>query len=774
VTDPVKIPIPDTLPLLVLSGSILFPHERLTLELKEEGEIAVADAALSAERFLAVFPTANGGGAAGRGTAARIEQMRRREDGAIWLSLAGVARIDRIAPVEGEPVPVHSIRPAPIREGHELRIEALRRNCLEMFDEIIRGSSSYANDLIDVARRVSTAGHLADLIVSHLRLSYDEKLAFLNEVDVELRLEALGRLLARERKIAALENRIKERVESALGDREKEQFLRQQIDTIRQELGEEDEREVRIREMDRRIAEVNLPAEVRQACRREVLRLSRIPVESAEFTITRTHIDWTIGLPWTNTSTDTIHLDTAREILEKNHYGLDKIKERVLEFLAVRKLKEDSPSPLLCFVGPPGVGKTSLGISIAEALGRKVAHLPLGGVTDESEIRGHRRTYSGALPGRILQELRRVGVRNPLFMLDEIDKLGSHFRGDPSASLLEVLDPEQNRSFADNYVNLPFDLSEVFFISTANSIDSIPAGLLDRLEIIEFPGYTTMEKLVIAERYLVPKQVRQHGLSAGALRFHRRAIRRIIDPYAVEAGLRDLERCLAAVCRKRAVAWLEGKKDRTTIREEDIPAYLGTPRYYPEIKGRKPEVGLCTALAWTPAGGQILFIEATLMPGRQSLQLTGHLGDVMRESAETSISFVRSFLDQHGAPPELLENHDLHIHVPAGSIAKDGPSAGIAIATAVYSLVTGLPVRHNVAMTGEITLRGHVLPVGGVKQKIFGAYRTGIRTVILPARNVPELAEVPDDVMKKIHVIPVERIEEVFAAACIPRRRKGG
>ena len=520
--------------------------------------------------------------------------------------------------------------------------------------------------------------------------------------------------------------------------------------------------------MNRRFSEVVLPGPAESSCLESIARLSMIPVQSSEFATTRNHIDWILGLPWTAASEDAIDLKRAREILDANHHGLEKIKERVLEFLAVRKVKRDSPSPMLCFAGPPGVGKTSLGHSIAVALGRRTARLSLGGMTDEGEIRGHRRTYSGALPGRILQELRRVGVRNPVFMLDEIDKLGSDFNGDPSAPLLEVLDPEQNRVFTDHYLNLPFDLSEVFFITTANSVENIPPGLFDRLEVIEFPGYTTTEKVTIAENYLTPKQLAHHGLESRHVAIRRGAIRKIIGEYALESGLRDLERSVAAILRKRTMMLLEGEEGRIVVTRDNLSDYLGNPRYYPDTRNRKAEVGTTTALAWTPLGGKILFIEATMMPGRQSLQITGHLGEVMRESAEMALSYVRSFLDRRGAPPDLLENRDIHIHVPEGSISKDGPSAGVAIAVSLYSLFTSFRVRPDVAMTGELTLRGHILPVGGMRQKILGAYNTGIKHVLFPAKNEPELSEIPEEVRKKVELIPVEHVEEVFQLACLP------
>jgi len=774
VTDRPLIPIPEELPLLALPEMVLFPYMRTTVEIREQAEIALTDAVLTGNRLLAVYPAEESGEVPVRGTAARIDRMHRQADGALRLTLSGVARINQSRLLRTKPFPVLSVKQAVGAPGHDLRIEALRRACFDAFRKIVEGSSSYGDGLLDVAGRVTTGGHLADLIAAHVHLSFSQKRALLETENVEERLELLRGILDREAKIVQIEERIKGEVDRALQEEERERFLRQQIEAIRRELGEDDERVTQIRELNRRLAETPLPPPVQNVCKEEIARLGRIPVQSGEFSTSRNHIDWILDLPWKEQSRDAIDLGRARRILDKHHYGLLKIKERVLEFLAVRKLKSDSPSPLLCFVGPPGVGKTSLGLSIAVALDRRVAHLSLGGMTDEGEIRGHRRTYAGALPGRILQELRRVGVRNPVFMLDEIDKIGSDFRGDPSAPLLEVLDSDQNRNFSDHYLSLPFDLSDIFFITTANSVDNIPSGLLDRMEIIEFPGYTTSEKVAIAEKHLIPKQMNAHGVSSGTLAVRRRAIRRMIDEYTMEAGLRELERCIAAICRKRAVALLDGDQSRTVVDEKDLHHYLGIPVFHTEMRGSKPEVGIATSLAFTPSGGRILFIEATLMPGRQMLQITGHLGEVMRESVETSLSYVRSFMDERGAPPDLLENHDIHIHVPAGAIAKDGPSAGIAVATALYSLFSGWPVRHTVAMTGEITLRGHVLPVGGVRSKVLGAFRAGIRQVVFPARNLPEVEEIPEEVRSRVELIPVEHVDEVFQAACIPRRQKGG
>ncbi|MBN1825937.1 MAG: endopeptidase La [Candidatus Eisenbacteria bacterium] len=768
-TAAAEVPIPGELPWLVPKRAVLFPGAKKTLLLRSEEEIAAVDAALAGERFLALFPPGPEGEPSRRGTAARIERMRRLPDGAVRVALAGVARVDRATgglPKEGRAAPV---RVAPTPETDELVVEALRRNCLESFRLLLRSRPGAAEETAEIAGAIPGADRFADWIASQLNLSLPEQIRLLETDGARERLEELARILDREGKLIELETRIQEEVSAALGEKERENYLRERIRAIRKELGEEDERETQIREIHRRLAAVRLPEEARLSCREEIARLKRIPVQSSEFTVARNHIDWVMDLPWNALSEDRIDLDEARALLDRNHAGLENVKDRILEYLAVRKLKRDAPSPLLCFVGPPGTGKTSLGLAVAEALGRRVARLSLGGVTDEGEIRGHRRTYSGALPGRILQELRRVGVRNPVFMLDEIDKVGPQFSGDPSAPLLEVLDPEQNRGFSDHYLSLPFDLSEVFFITTANSTDTIPPGLLNRMEIVEFPGYATAEKVAIAEKHLIPKQLERHGLAASRLKIRRRAIRRIIDVYAAEAGLRDLERSIAAICRKRAAALLRGEETRVTVGEEDLEGYLGTPQYFPEIKARRPEVGTSTALAWTPAGGQILFIEATILPGRQSLQLTGQLGEVMRESAETSLSYVRSFVDRHGGPPDLLDGRDIHIHVPAGAVSKDGPSAGIAIVVALYSLLSGSPVRHDVAMTGEITLRGRVLPVGGIRQKILGAHRAGIRLVVVPARNEPELREVPEEVLRRLEIVPVEHVDEVFPIACLPK-----
>ncbi len=731
---------PVELPILALPGTVVFPAARASFELSEPRRIEPADAALAGDRLLAFLPVGgkdasfsfDGAPLPARGSVGRIERMHRLGGGSMRLIVRGVARAEVTELTRSRPFPIARLAPVEEREGHELRVEALRRNALRLLREVSR-----SDGLIDSAGAAAGGGRFADIVAAGLSIPFDEKRALLGEDDVETRLEDVGRILERESKLRALERSIQREVERELGKEERERFLRRQIESIRKELGEEDERSSQIRRLRRRLTEIPLPPDANDTCRAEIAALARTPVQSSEFVVSRNHVDWILSLPWNQQSKDATDLESARAILDRNHFGLEKIKKRILEFLAVRRLKHDSRSPLLCFIGPPGVGKSSMGLAIAEALGRKVAHVSLGGVTDDGEIRGHRMTYTGALPGRIIQELRRVGVRNPLFILDEIDKVGSEFRGDPAASLLEVLDPSQNTVFFDHYLNLPFDLSDIFFIATANSIDAIPPGLLDRMEMIHFPGYTSTEKIAITKKHLLPKQLAEHGLPARALRMRVEAIRAILSRYAVEAGLRDLDRCIATICRRRAVEWLDGRKETVSIGAADLGDLLGIPSSFPEVKRNRPETGIATTLAWTPTGGEILFIEALRMPGGRSLQLTGHLGEIMRESAETALSFVRHFLEGIGAPRELIDESDIHLHVPAGAIPKDGPSAGIGLATALFSLLSARPVRNDIAMTGEITLRGKILPVAGVKEKVFGAHRAGIREVILPAANEP-------------------------------------
>jgi ATP-dependent Lon protease len=580
------------------------------------------------------------------------------------------------------------------------------------------------------------------------------------------RLRELVPLLSREIQVLELTQKIQEQARQELDKAQREFILRQQLREIQKELGETPEAE--IEELRQKIEEAGMPEEVKEVALRELDRLSKMHPAAAEYTVSRTYIDWLISLPWNKVTEDNLDIAHAKKVLDEDHYDLDDVKERLLEFLAVRKLKQDTKGPILCFVGPPGVGKTSLGQSIARALGRKFVRISLGGVRDEAEIRGHRRTYVGALPGRIIQGLRQAGTKNPVFMLDEVDKLGFDFRGDPAAALLEVLDPEQNHTFVDHYLDVPFDLSQVLFICTANITDTIPPALLDRMEVIRLPGYSHEEKLQIAKRYLVPRNLKEHGLTQDHIEFTDEALSVIIKQYTREAGVRNLSREIANICRKVARRVAEGNTEKVVVTPENVAEFLGPPKFLEEIAERRPQVGVATGLAWTPFGGSVLFVETTKMPGKGSLIITGHLGEIMKESAQAALSYVRSRSEQLGIPEDFFSKHDIHIHVPAGAIPKDGPSAGITMATALASLATGRPVRHNVAMTGEITLTGRVLPVGGIKEKVLAAKEAGITEIILPAQNEKDLVEIPEHIRNALRFHFVENMDEVLELALQP------
>jgi ATP-dependent Lon protease len=580
------------------------------------------------------------------------------------------------------------------------------------------------------------------------------------------RLKELVPLLSREIQVLELTQKIQEQARQELDKAQREFILRQQLREIQKELGETPEAE--IEELRQKIEEAGMPEEVKEVALRELDRLSKMHPAAAEYTVSRTYIDWLISLPWNKVTEDNLDIAHAKKVLDEDHYDLDDVKERLLEFLAVRKLKQDTKGPILCFVGPPGVGKTSLGQSIARALGRKFVRISLGGVRDEAEIRGHRRTYVGALPGRIIQGLRQAGTKNPVFMLDEVDKLGFDFRGDPAAALLEVLDPEQNHSFVDHYLDVPFDLSQVLFICTANITDTIPPALLDRMEVIRIPGYSHEEKLQIAKRYLVPRNLKEHGLTEDHVEFTDEALSVIIKQYTREAGVRNLSREIANICRKVARRVAEGNTEKVVVTPENVAEFLGPPKFLEEIAERKPQVGVATGLAWTPFGGSVLFVETTKMPGKGSLIITGHLGEIMKESAQAALSYVRSRSEQLGIPEDFFSKHDIHIHVPAGAIPKDGPSAGITMATALASLATNRPVRHDVAMTGEITLTGRILPVGGIKEKVLAAKEAGITEIILPAQNEKDLVEIPEHIRNALRFHFVENMDEVLELALLP------
>ncbi len=616
-----------------------------------------------------------------------------------------------------------------------------------------------------MAMQVREPERLTDLVASYLKIAIEESQDLLSTLDVRARMEKLAAILNREIELLELGHKIQSQVQSELNKSQREYYLRQQVKAIQKELGENDSRSGEIDELQHKIEAAGMPEEARKAADKELERLKMIPPESAEHTVVRTYLDWLVTLPWSISTEDNLDIKHARQVLDEDHYDLEKIKERILEFLAVRKLKQDTKGPILCLVGPPGTGKTSLGRSIARALGRKFVRLSLGGIRDEAEIRGHRRTYIGSLPGRIVQGLRNAGSNNPLFILDEVDKLGADFRGDPASALLEVLDPEQNNTFVDHYLDIPLDLSKVLFVTTANVLDPVPPALRDRMEVLELPGYTEEEKFQIANRHLIPKQITENGLAGRKLEFAPEATLEIIRSYTREAGLRNLEREVARICRKVAREITEGETPPELIEAAAVQRYLGPPRFFSEVAERMPDPGVATGVAWTPAGGDILFIESTRMSGQKGLTLTGSLGDVMKESAQAAMSYIRSRAERLGIASDFFEKSDIHVHVPAGSIPKDGPSAGVTIAASLASLLTGRPVRPEVAMTGEITLRGKVLPVGGIKEKVLAARRAGIKTMILPRRNERDLEDIPAEVLKEMQMIFVDTVDEVLSQA---------
>jgi ATP-dependent Lon protease len=703
-----------------------------------------------------------------RGTAVRILKMLKYPDQSIRVLVQGLARTEFKSYVQREPYFIAKAMRLVETFTPQKETDALQANLVSQFSKFVSLVPYLPDELQVMAMQVRDAARLTDLVASYLKIAVEELQDLLATLDVRQRLEKLLVILSREIELLELGHKIQSQVQTELNKNQREYYLRQQLKAIQKELGESDSRSSEIEDLEKKIEAAKIPEEALKAARKELDRLRMIPPESAEHTVVRTYIDWLVTLPWSITTDDNLDIKHARQILDEDHYDLEKIKERILEFLAVRKLKHDTKGSILCFVGPPGTGKTSLGRSIARALGRKFQRLSLGGIRDEAEIRGHRRTYIGSLPGRIIQGLRNAGSNNPLFILDEVDKLGADFRGDPASALLEVLDPEQNNTFADHYLDVPFDLSKVLFLTTANVLDTIPHALRDRMEILELPGYTEEEKLQIVYRHLIPKQLAENGLGDAHIEFTQEAVLEIIRSYAREAGLRNLEREISRICRKIARAVTEGETPPEQVKVEMLQKYLGPPKYFSEVAERTNEPGVATGLAWTPNGGDIIFIESTQMAGQKGLTLTGSLGDVMKESAQAAMSYIRSRADKLGIPPEFFDKSDIHIHVPAGGIPKDGPSAGVTMTSSLASLLTGRPVRADLAMTGEITLRGKVLPVGGIKEKVLAARRAGIRTVILPRRNEHDLDDIPAELRNEMHVIFVDTIDEVLHHALRP------
>ncbi|MEW6448631.1 MAG: endopeptidase La [Bacillota bacterium] len=765
------------LPLLPLRGLLVFPYMVIHLDVGREKSVRAIDETMLRDRhiFLAAQRDAQTDDPRPEdiyevGTVAEVKQLLKLPGGTIRVLVEGLARAKVSCYLSDQPffkVEVEQFGEEQARSSH---VEALMRNLVQQFEQYVKLSKRIPPETVVSVVSIDEPGRLADIIASHLTLKIEDKQELLEAVDAATRLEKLCAIIGRELEIVELERRINIRVRKQMEKTQKEYYLREQMKAIQKELGEKDERQAEGEEYRDKIAQAKLPKEVEEKALKEVERLEKMPPMAAEATVVRNYLDWILALPWTKVTRDRLDIDAANKILEEDHYGLKEPKERILEYLAIRKLAKSMKGPILCFVGPPGVGKTSLGRSIARALERKFVRISLGGVRDEAEIRGHRRTYVGALPGRIIQGMRNAGSKNPVFLLDEVDKMSTDFRGDPASALLEVLDPEQNNTFSDHYIEIPFDLSQVLFITTANYPYNIPRPLWDRMEIIQISGYTEEEKVQIAVRHLMPKQLKEHGLNKEQLTISENALRKVIREYTRESGVRNMERQIAAICRKTAKQIVSGKSERIRVTGQNVEKLLGIPKYRYGVAEKEDETGVATGLAWTETGGDTLSIEVTLCKGKGNLILTGKLGEVMRESAQAGYSFIRSRARQLEIEEDFHEKYDVHIHIPEGATPKDGPSAGITMATALASALTGRKVRHDVAMTGEITLRGKVLPVGGVKEKILAAHRAGIKTVILPLDNKKELEEIPPQVKNKLRLILVSHMDEVLQTALLDDR----
>jgi ATP-dependent Lon protease len=772
--------IPSELPVLPLRDTVLFPNSFMPLAVARESSVRLIDDAIANGKLIAVFTQRDAaveepgqGDLHTVGTATHIHKMFKLPDGSLRLIVQGLARLTLDVVVATEPYLRARVTQASedTHDQDRLEIDALARNIKTNFQQVVSLSPLLSDDLQTLASNIVEPGRLADFIASSLTtISTTVKQEVLETLDIRTRMDSLNRILIKELEVLELGSKIQSQVQSEVGKNQREYFLREQMKAIQKELGEGDDQTKEIEELAEKIEAAGMPETVKKEALRELDRLSKMPAAAAEYTVSRTYLDWLVALPWARRTDEVIDLSHTKAVLDADHSGLEKAKDRILEYLAVRKLNPDVKGPILCFAGPPGVGKTSLAKSIAESLGRKFVRVSLGGMRDEAEIRGHRRTYIGALPGQIIQGLRRAESKNPVFILDEIDKLGSDFRGDPSSALLEVLDPEQNNSFRDHYLDVPFDLSEVLFITTANVLDPIPPPLRDRMEVLEIAGYTEEEKLRIAEDHLVEKQVKNHGLTPEWLRFTAEALRQVIRGYTREAGVRNLEREIGALCRKAARRRAEGDESPVEVTPDLVVQMLGAPRFLDEeMEERTKEPGVAIGLAWTPAGGEVLFIEASRMAGSGSLTLTGQLGDVMKESARAALSWLRNHAREYGVDPDFFKNAEVHVHVPSGAIPKDGPSAGVTMAAAMASELTGRPVRGDIAMTGEITLSGRVLPVGGIKEKVLAARRVGIHEVILPKQNAKNINEdLTPELRQHLTVHLVSSIEEVLALALQP------
>jgi ATP-dependent Lon protease len=768
--------LPETLPLLPVVDSVLFPKMVTPLLVMQPDSVQLIDEAMSRDRMIGMVfarpdPTQEGPpkpeNYAAVGTSAMILKMAKTPENRTQLLVQGLGRfrVKRIEQPEGKAFFQAEVEHLTEDAAQNTEIEALMTNIVNLFARVVQASPTLPAEVVYMAQSIKEGGTLADMITSSINATAEEKQKVLEIEPVADRLKEVTRIVNKQLEILELGKKIQDQVKEDMDKKQREYYLREQLKAIKTELGEKDEATAEVETYRTKVREAELPPEAAKEAERELERLARMHPSSAEYTVATTFLDWLTGLPWHKASTDNLDIKKARKVLDDDHYGLEKPKRRIIEYLAVRKLKPDSKGPILCFVGPPGTGKTSLGQSIARALGRKFYRMSLGGVRDEAEIRGHRRTYVGALPGRVIQGIRRAESNNPVFMLDEIDKLGADFRGDPSSALLEVLDPEQNHSFQDHYLDVPFDLSKAMFIATANILDTIPPALRDRMEVLQLLGYTEDEKIRIAERHLIPRQRSANGLSADQIAFSRGALRLIISGYTREAGLRNLEREIGSICRGVASKIAEESITAEVIKTQQVTKYLGPVRFSGEARARTATPGVVTGLAWTQVGGDILFVEATAMKGKDRLIMTGQLGDVMKESAQAALSFIRTNAAKLGLSDGIFENQDIHIHIPAGAIPKDGPSAGVTIFTALVSYLTKRRALKDLAMTGEITLRGQVLPVGGIKEKVLAAHRAGIKTVILPKENQKDIEDIPKKVQKEIAFHFVDRMLDVLKLA---------
>ncbi|MHB1293406.1 MAG: endopeptidase La [Anaerolineae bacterium] len=782
--------IPRILPILPLKNTVVYPLTVLPLAVQKPRSVRLVDDAVVADRIVALVALKDPeveepgpGDVHEMGTLGVIHRLARAADGTVHIIVQGLERIRVSDFTQSEPYMRAHVEAAPETTEEGVEIEALARSTTDLFRKLVGLAAYLPEEVVSNALNAEDPRQLAYMIASTTRMEMSTRQEILELDSVADKLRHLLAALNREVEVLELGKKIQTDAQSGMEKVQREYYLREQMKAIQRELGEEDEQAIEVRELREKIEQSGMPEEARREAARELDRLAALPPAAAEYAVIRTYLGWMTELPWQRATPDNLDIAEARRILNEDHYGLERIKDRILEYLAVRKLRQERRASateegessdhirqeregvILCFVGPPGVGKTSLGRSIARAMGREFIRQSLGGMRDEAEIRGHRRTYIGAMPGRIIQAIRRAGTRNPVFMLDEVDKIGSDYRGDPSSALLEVLDPEQNREFRDHYLDVPFDLSQVMFVATANMLDTVPAPLRDRMEILQLSGYTEDEKVTIAQEYLIARQIRENGLRTDEITIERDALRLIVREYTREAGVRELERQIGTVCRKVATRVAEHQAIHTVVTADSVSSYLGKPNYFYEVAERTHIPGVATGLAWTPAGGDILFIEATKMKGGKGFVLTGQLGDVMRESAQAALSYVRSKADQLGIDDDVFGQFDIHLHIPAGAIPKDGPSAGVAMATALASILKNQPVNGELGMTGEITLRGQVLPVGGIKEKVLAAHRAGLKTICLPRRNAKDLEELPEDVRNEMTFILVDRVEQVFEAA---------